>query len=247
LKSGSLPAKADPEAQRAFYDNTLHPLMQMAYMGTRTVLFVDASHFVLGSNYLGSIYGMTHRFVRTFSGRSRYNVLGALNLVTKNMTTITNKTYITATEVCELISKIVIEYHGQKISLILDNAKYQRCKIVQAVALEFGIELVFIPPYSPNLNLIERYWQFVKDKLRRKYFDKFSIFCETIDSIAACKDKKDKKEVERLISTKIQLFDDLEPVNGSKDTFQKGERKAQHFLLWKSQFFSVAAIFTCPP
>jgi transposase len=92
--------------------------------------------------------------------------------------------------------------------------------------LELGIELVFIPPYSPNLNLIERYWKFVKAKLRRKYFDQFSIFCETIDSIVACKVKKDKKEVERLISKKVQLFDDLEPVNGSKDTFQKGERKA---------------------
>jgi hypothetical protein len=54
----------------------------------------------------------------------------------------------------------------------------------------------------------------------------FSIFCETIDSILACKDKKDKKEVERLISKIVQLFDDLEPVNGSKDTFQKSERKA---------------------
>jgi transposase len=50
------------------------------------------------------------------------------------------------------LEKIAIEYAGQEISIILDNASYQRCKAVQAVAAELGIELVFLPPYSPNQN-----------------------------------------------------------------------------------------------
>jgi transposase len=47
------------------------------------------------------------------------------------------------------------EYVGKPVYIVLDNARYQKCKIVQAVADELKITLVYIPPYSPNLNLIE--------------------------------------------------------------------------------------------
>ena len=56
------------------------------------LLFLDASHFVMGSDFLGAIYGKVRRFVTTFSGRQRYNVLGAINFVTKKVTTVTNTT-----------------------------------------------------------------------------------------------------------------------------------------------------------
>ena len=67
------------------------------------------SHFVMGSDFLGAIYGKVRRFVTTFSGRQRYNVLGAINYVTKKVTTITNSTYITATEICEMLRKLSSE------------------------------------------------------------------------------------------------------------------------------------------
>jgi len=54
---------------------------------------------------------------------------------------------------------------GVPITLILDNARYQRCALVQAVAQELGIELLYLPTYSPNLNLIERLWRFVKNNV----------------------------------------------------------------------------------
>ena len=47
---------------------------------------------------------------------------------------------------------------------ISDNARYQHCEIVKNAAAQLGIQLVFLPPYSPNLNLIERLWKFVKKK-----------------------------------------------------------------------------------
>ena len=159
LKCGSLPAKADVEEQRIFYDTVLHPLMKLANMGDIALLFVDASHFVMGCDFLGYIYGAFRKFVRTYSGRKRYNVLGALNFVTKKMTTIVNDTYITSTEICELLRKLSIEYNGVPICLILDNARYQKCIIVETLARELGIALTYIPPYSPNLNLIERLWK----------------------------------------------------------------------------------------
>jgi hypothetical protein len=129
--------------------------MDKAKKETITLLFMDASHFVMGCDFLGYIYGMTRRFIKTYSGRKRYNVLGALNFVLKKVTTVTNDTYITAVEICELLQKVAVEYAGKPIYIVLDNARYQKCKIVQELANQLGIYLIYIPPYSPNLNLID--------------------------------------------------------------------------------------------
>ena len=65
------------------------------------------------------------------------------------------------------------------ITLVLDNARYQKCKVVQDFANSLGIELLYLPPYSPNLNLIERLWKFVKKKcLYAKYYEEFAQFFE---------------------------------------------------------------------
>jgi transposase len=76
----------------------------------------------------------------------------------------TPDTYITATQVCELRSKIADLGLIIPITLVLDNARYQKCKIVEKLALSLSIELLYLPSYSPNLNLIERLWKFVKKK-----------------------------------------------------------------------------------
>ncbi|BCU14478.1 hypothetical protein MAN88_50420 [Microcystis aeruginosa] len=70
--------------------------------------------------------------------------------------------YITATQVCELLKKIAALGLTIPITLVLDNARYQKCKIVEELALSLSIELLYLPSYSPNLNLIERLWKFVK-------------------------------------------------------------------------------------
>jgi len=204
-----LPAKANVAGQRTFYDTVLHPLMEKAMGGEIALLFADASHFVMGCDFLGYIYGKTRRFIKTFSGRKRYNVLGALNFVTKKVTTVTNDTYITSLEVCDLLKKAFLEYAGMPIYLVLDNARYQKCALVQELAAKLGVNLVYIPAYSPNLNLIERLWKFVKGELRTKYFDKFDVFQEKINSIIASTDSENKKTIDRLIGVKVQLFDDI--------------------------------------
>jgi transposase len=211
LKCGSIPSKANPGKQRTFYEETLQPLMSQAERGIVNLLFVDASHFVMGCDFLGYVYGAVRHFVRTCSGRKRYNVLGALNYSTKKLTTITNDTYITAIQVCGLLKKVAVEYAGKPIYLILDNASYQKCGVVFELAKELGINLVYIPSYSPNLNLIERLWKFVKGQLRVKYYDNFNDFVEKIDSIINSTDKQNKTAIDRLISDKVQLFDDIIP------------------------------------
>jgi len=221
LKCGSLPARADVKKQRHFYDTILSSLMEQAKSGKIALLFMDASHFVMGCDFLGYIYGKTRRFIKTFSGRKRYNVLATLNFVTKKMTTITNDTYITSIEICNLLREIVREYSGKPIYIILDNASYQKAEIVQELAAQLGISLVYIPSYSPNLNLIERFWKFAKSKLRTKYYDNFELFQETINSIVDSSDKHNKNTVDQLIGDKVQLFDDIDANPVSNVSFRR--------------------------
>ena len=167
-----------------------------------------------------NLLGVLNSYVKSFSGRLRYNVLGAIDFVTKEVVTITNDTYITATEVCQLLRDVSSKYAGKSVHIILDNARYQKCKVVQSLAEELNIDLVYIPPYSPNLNLIERLWKFVKNELRTKYYEDFTLFCHQIDGIIASTSAGNREKIASLIGTKVQLFDDLMQIN-SKETLIK--------------------------
>lgn len=209
-----MPAKADTVTQRTFYESVLEPLMHRAKRknSAHVLFFMDASHFVHGCDFLGGVYSKTRRFVRTFSGRQRYNVLGAINFATRKVHTITNTTYITASEIRQMLMSLASEYAGKKIHVVLDNARYQKCEAVTTLARDLKIDLVYLPPYSPNLNLIERLWKFTKEKLRVKYYTDFATFKNTIDTILENTEHDFKEQISSLIAEKVHLFDDLEPI-----------------------------------
>lgn len=188
--------------------------MQLAKIkdSVHVLLFMDASHFVHGCDFLGGVYSKVRRFVRTFSGRERYNVLGAINFATGKVHAVTNATYITATEICQLLTSLASEYAGRKIHVVLDNARYQKCEMVTSLAKKLGIDLVYLPPYSPNLNLIERLWKFVKGKLKVRYYSDFNQFRDAIDTIIAGIENTFREQISQLMGEKIQLFDDLEQI-----------------------------------
>ncbi len=119
-KVGMLPAKADPEKQQEFLEQEIQPRLEEAQAGKRVVLFVDAAHFVL-SAFLGFLWSATRIFIRAPSGRQRFNVLGALNAITHEMTTITNDAYITAESVCALLEKIANLYIGIPITIFFNS------------------------------------------------------------------------------------------------------------------------------
>jgi transposase len=135
-------------------------------------------------------------------------VLGALDFATREVVTLTNLTYITSTTVCELLQLLAAQNPGIPITLVLDNARYQRCRLVQDLAVELGIELLFLPSYSPNLNLIERLWKFVKAEcLNGRYYETFEDFQK---SIANCLDKLTSEHhgaMKCLLTRNFQLFD----------------------------------------
>jgi transposase len=148
----------------------LEPRLTQAQDGQRAVYFVDAAHFVYGA-FLGMLWCIKRLFVKTPSGRQRLNVLAALNAITHEIVSVANDTYVTAETVCELLHRLGASHVGVPITVILDNARYQRCALVREVAALLHIELLFLPSYSPNLNLIERFWKFVKKRcLYGKYY-----------------------------------------------------------------------------
>jgi transposase len=116
-------------------------------------------------------------FIKSPSGRKRFNVLGALNALTLEIITVTNETYINAESVCQLLQKLSDLALGIPITGVWDNARYQKCAAVFELASQLGITLVYLPSYSPHLNLIERLWRFVrKECLYSKYYADFSAF-----------------------------------------------------------------------
>lgn len=206
LKVGAIPSKADSDKQEAFKKEELEPRLQEAKDGTRAVLFGDAAHFVFAP-FLGFLWCFTRLFVKSPSGRKRFNVLGALDAVSHKLISITTDTYINASSVCDLLLEIRREYVDIPVTLVLDNARYQKCAIVFALAEHLNIELLYLPAYSPNLNLIERLWKFVKKTcLYSKYYEDFSSFK---GAISECLDKthtKHKKDLDTLLSLRFQTF-----------------------------------------
>jgi len=202
-----LPAKADPEKQEEFLEQEIQPRLSEAQAGKRAVFFVDAAHFVL-SAFIGFLWSATRIFIPAPSGRQRFNVLGALNAITHELVTITNDTYITAQSVCALLEKIANLYVDLPITIFLDNARYQRCALVMETTKKLNIELCFLPSYSPNLNLIERFWKFVKKKcLYSHYYEKFPAFKAAISKCLEETVTTHKSDLDSLLTLRFQLFE----------------------------------------
>ena len=190
LKVAQIPAKADIFVQELFVEEKLKPKIEEASQGKCELFFVDASHFVL-SAFLGYLWCFVRVFVKSPSGRQRYNVLGAFNAMSHRLITVTDDKYINANSIIVLMKQLLEHYANSAICLVMDNARYQRCKLVMEFAKEHNIELLFLPPYSPNLNLIERLWKFVKKKcLYNKYYPDFLLFKAGIDGCISDIDKR---------------------------------------------------------
>jgi transposase len=192
--------------QAAFRQDKLEPVLAEAKAGTRDVYFVDAAHFVRGA-FLCCLWCVVRMFIRGASGRQRFNVLGAWNAVTRKLIRISNTTRVSSDTMVELLMKIAVGA-VRPITLVLDNARYQHCQKVMEEAKRLGIQLLFLPSYSPNLNLIERLWKFTKAKaLRGKHFNDFTLFQQAIDGCLdrTATDYADK--MKSLMTLNFQTFD----------------------------------------
>jgi transposase len=227
-KLGQIPAKADPEAQEEFKAEKLEPRLAEAQAGQRVVFFMDAAHFVYAP-FLALVWCFTRVFVKAPSGRQRLNVLAALHATTKEILTVQNLTYVTAETVCELLRLLAGAHPALPITIVLDNARYQKCALVQELARSLGIELLYLPAYSPNLNLIERLWKWVKKQcLYGKYYPTSADFQAAIQQCLAQAHSDHLAELESLLTLKFQTFTEV-PVLGeeAKVAASAGEKQQQ--------------------
>jgi transposase len=207
LKSKATPAKADPEQQQKFKEEVLKPLLEDAKNKRKQVLFVDAAHFT-HCVVLGFLWALAQQIIPSAAGRRRFNVLGAINAINHQFFSICNETYIRSECLCALMTKIRQAYQELPVTLILDNARYQRCSLVLEFAKIINIELVYLPPYSPNLNIIERLWKFVrKQALSDRFFNDFSSFKNAICSCLEGIDTDYKTDMESLMTLNFQKIE----------------------------------------
>ncbi len=195
--------------QAAFLDAELRPRLDAAEAGTGHVFFVDAAHFVFGS-FVCCLWSFARIFMRAASGRQRFNVLGAWDAVTRRLIAVTNTTVVNSETMCELLRKIAASGLSGPITLVLDNARYQRNAAVQALAEELRIRLLFLPSYSPNLNLIERLWKFMKRRaLYGRYHATFAEFRAAIEEIIDDIPTTHAAALETLMTLNFQMFEDV--------------------------------------
>ena len=171
-----VPGNPDIEAQEIFAQQ------YEAFMDNKPtdceVLFVDAVHPEHNSiAAYGWIKRGEKRALKTNSGRQRLNLHGAINAETHEVTVIESDT-VNKDSTIQLLEILEKKYaYASMLYVILDNARYHYSKEVSAWIEGRNIELVFLPAYSPNLNLIERLWKFFKKQvLYNQYYEDVKAF-----------------------------------------------------------------------
>ena len=184
------PCKANVEKQEEFVKQYKELKENLGIQDQ--LYFMDGVHPQHNSiaNYGWIKKGQTKQ-LKTNNGRKRTHINGVLNLATKELLYVEDQRINSQTMIALLILILQKQKEG-KIYIILDNARYYHSKIVKEFLKEHPrIVLKFLPPYSPNLNIIERLWKILKKKvLYNKFYLKFDDF---------------RKEVINFLTNKIWL------------------------------------------
>lgn len=200
-KPKALPGKADKKKQQEFI--VLYNRLKL----DGKVYFSDSTH----PQYNPVVsYGWFKKGVEfdifTSSGRHRININGALCLDDMDIVSRSCER-VNANSICELLRAIRSKnLKEESLYLVLDNASFNRSKKVRDLARELKINLQYLPPYSPNLNPIERLWKFFKKKtLYNQYYESFEVFSK------ACMDffryaRKYRSELETLLTDNFRAM-----------------------------------------
>ena len=144
--------------------------------------------------------------LKTNSGRNRLNILGAYSPDDRNLISLEGRESCDAERVVQVLRKVRAANPGKRLLVVLDNASYHHTPAVKQAAVVLRIQLLYLPPYSPNLNLIERFWKFLKRKVaRNRYYTTFVEFRSAVQNvlndIAGYRD-----ELSSLMTEHFQLF-----------------------------------------
>jgi transposase len=200
-----VPKKADGDKQKAFierYENHFKSLPD-----NEKVLFLDGAHptFNNQSGYAWIRTG-TNYYMKTHDGRKHLNLMGAYD--PKNQAVfVKNYQVLNRDSVLDFLKSLKEKYPGKLLHIIWDNVPYQHARQVTSFAHAAGIDLVYLPAYSPNLNLIERYWGFLrKSVLKNKYYDTFTAFQKAIVRFSRNESATIKEKLKSYIPEQFHLL-----------------------------------------
>jgi transposase len=183
-KPKTVPAKADEATQRAFVAEVLKPAMDAASAQT-PLYFVDATH----PSYTGRpAHGWIRRGetveLKSNHGRLRININGALSWPALSLVH-RQEDLITSAAMIRLFDDLEARHpEAAAIGAVIDNARYNRSRELRDYFArpDCKIRPIYLPSYAPNLNLIERFWHFLKRKvLFNKAYGKFALFKAAFD------------------------------------------------------------------
>lgn len=165
-KPKGMPAKADAQKQEAFIEAYLNLVADTPQ--DEPILFMDSVHPTMATKIThGWIKKGQDKPIATTASRTRVNIIGAIELNTMTVISDVDVETVNAQTVLLLFDKLK-QHHpdAPKIHIMLDQAGYHRSQELQEGATLRNIELHFLPPYSPNLNPIERLWKLMNEKVR---------------------------------------------------------------------------------
>ncbi|RZK27846.1 MAG: IS630 family transposase [Hymenobacter sp.] len=162
----AVPCQADAASQTAFVADTLAPLLAAAEAGTAVVYFADAAHPTHNTRAT-HVWTETvqQRPLLTVSGRERVNLNAALNALVPTQVHLDETDCVNAQSTQRLYDKLLAAHPEGPVYVVCDNARYYKNKDLTAWLAGTRLVQVFLPTYSPNLNLIERLWKFLRQKI----------------------------------------------------------------------------------
>ena len=162
----AVPCQADAAKQTAFVADTLAPLLAAAEAGQAVVYFADAAHPTHNTRatHVWTETGK-ERPLLTVSGRERVNLNAALNAHCPTQVHLDETDCVNAPSTQRLYEKLLAAHPDGPVYVVCDNARYYKNKALNAWLVNQRLVQVFLPPYSPNLNLIERLWKFLRQKI----------------------------------------------------------------------------------
>jgi len=178
----AVPHKFDPQQQAQFIED--YTALKIRLGKDEPILFMDAVHPTQATKISsGWIRTGTDKPIKTTGSRTRLNIIGAIQLGKLSQAVIKHTDTVNGDSIIGFFNQIKKQYHGQKrIHLVLDGAGYHKSKSVIAHAEKLDIVLHTLPPYSPNLNPIERLWKVMNEYARNnQYFATAKEFRQKIE------------------------------------------------------------------
>jgi len=206
-KPVGVPCKAEAENQRRFVKR--YKRLRKKQKPGEVILFTDATHPTHNSVPVsGWIRKGENRQLKQNTGRKRVNIIGSINIDTKNVHHTLHDTVNTEAFI-EHLEMLMIAYpFASLIRIITDNASYIKNKHVFKFVRGKKIFIEAIPPYAPNLNLMERVWKLMKKVIKaNRFIETFKEFKKEILKFLAELPSRFSNELETLLSENFQIIE----------------------------------------